>query len=210
LEAARQVRADALKLRAGVALGAYDQSELARFWQIAIVAPDALEILPSELSERAGFGRSYFASVVRDKRRPKLANMLAALTAVVEVADERIGSKAKRSEGSPRWIPNSLHSEPERLASLQSELALIIAFLRQSNSLADHPEVDAFWRANLIELLETALCLLKAPLVETTLIRRSANALKQLGKFVGKETVSGTIGFAVGSVATTLAQMIAS
>jgi hypothetical protein len=44
----------------------------------------------AELGARAGLGNGFFSSVARDHRRPKLTNFLKALTAIIDVADERL------------------------------------------------------------------------------------------------------------------------
>lgn len=43
-----------------------------------------------ELAQRAGLGDSFFSTVIRDKRNPKLESFLRALTAMIDLADERL------------------------------------------------------------------------------------------------------------------------
>jgi transcriptional regulator with XRE-family HTH domain len=90
IEEVRAIRRDASDLRRSVSQGSYGDPELRRFHQLAEVAGLALDISNPELAERAGLGSSFFSTVARDKRRPKLANFLRALTAMIEVADERL------------------------------------------------------------------------------------------------------------------------
>jgi hypothetical protein len=84
------IREDARALRSRVSHGSYGDDELGQFWGLCERAGLALWASSSELGDRAGLGSDFFSSVVRDRRRPKLTNFLKALTAIVEIADERL------------------------------------------------------------------------------------------------------------------------
>lgn len=90
IDAVRQLRVDAIDLRTRVSKGSYGEEEVRRLWNLAANASFTLNISNPELAERAGLGSSFFATLVRDKRTPKLQNFLRALTVMLEVADERL------------------------------------------------------------------------------------------------------------------------
>jgi transcriptional regulator with XRE-family HTH domain len=100
IDTVRDLRSAANQLRSSVAVGSYQNEELKRFWGIVQSAGSSLRISNPDLAERAGLGNKYFSTVVRDARRPKLENLLRALTAIIDVADERISDFEKLHAGS--------------------------------------------------------------------------------------------------------------
>jgi hypothetical protein len=86
----RRLRRAAADLRSRVSQGSYGDEELALFWKLVGSADLVLRASNPELGARAGLGDNFFSSVARDRRRPKLTNFLKALTAIIEVADERL------------------------------------------------------------------------------------------------------------------------
>lgn len=91
IAAIRQLRQRAIDLRKDVSGGSYGANELARFYELVEIAESTLEMANSSLSERAGLGSGFFASVARDGRNPKLQNFLRALTSIIETSNERLG-----------------------------------------------------------------------------------------------------------------------
>lgn len=83
-------REAAKQLRDRVSHGSYDDDELRQFWELCALAEPILQMSSAELADRAGFGETFFLTVVRDRRRPKLTNFLRALTTFVEAADQRL------------------------------------------------------------------------------------------------------------------------
>lgn len=102
IEQATRLREAAISLRSAVSHGSYGDEQLRQFWHLTEAAGMTLMISNTDLGERAGLGSGFFSSVARDRRRPKLANLLRALTAIIEAADERIpprdSSKSNRSD----------------------------------------------------------------------------------------------------------------
>jgi len=90
IEQAQRFRDAAANLRVQVSQGSYGDSELQQFWKLAGAAGVVLRVSNPELGNRAGLGDKFFLSVVRERRRPKLTSFLKALTAIVEVANERL------------------------------------------------------------------------------------------------------------------------
>jgi hypothetical protein len=86
----RRFRDAAQQLRDRVSHGSYDDDELRQFWELCALAEAILQMTGAELAERANFGETFFLTVVRDRRRPKLTNFLRALTTFVEAADQRL------------------------------------------------------------------------------------------------------------------------
>jgi hypothetical protein len=87
---ARELRAQAKELRERVSQGSYDTADLGAFWALVSQAGVTLVASNTELSGRADLGTDFFASVARDRRRPKLTNFLRALSAIIEMANERL------------------------------------------------------------------------------------------------------------------------
>jgi hypothetical protein len=63
---------------------------LAVFWGVIASAGIILRASNPELGSRVGLSGSFFSSVTRERRRPKLTSFLRALESVIEVADERL------------------------------------------------------------------------------------------------------------------------
>jgi len=84
----RELRKQATDLRSNVSHGSNGDEELELFWKLIGSAGLVLQVSSPQLGQRAGLGDSFFLSVARDHRRPKLTNFLKALTVIVEIADE--------------------------------------------------------------------------------------------------------------------------
>jgi hypothetical protein len=125
---AKELRGAAIELRSRISHGSYGDEELDQFWEMAGNVGLYLSISNPEIAERAGLGANFFSSVVRDRRRPKLANFLKALTAMIDVADERlfdIETREVKSSGAASDRPfGNLLIERER-----SQLLLMAASL---------------------------------------------------------------------------------
>ncbi len=90
IAAIRQLREQAINLRRDVSEGSYGLDELTRFYKLIEISESTLVMANSTLSEHAGLGSGFFATVARDGRSPKLQNFLRALTAIIEVSNERL------------------------------------------------------------------------------------------------------------------------
>jgi hypothetical protein len=86
----RRLQSEADALRSLVSAGSYGDPERLRLYKLANSAGTTLRISNAELAQRAGLGDTFFSTLVRDRRSPKLENFLRALTAIIEVADERL------------------------------------------------------------------------------------------------------------------------
>lgn len=205
-------RAKALKNR--VSSGGYGQNDLEEFWSIISNTPNTLGVSSSQLSEASdGMTAHFFSSVVRDRRSPKLTNMLKALAAVVSIADERLADideeRAKEAAQSETgWIANPIYLDREAIENAERSLRDIIEFLNRNNSLSNIHDVDEYWRSNLINTLETALALLKAPLIEKSIFRSSAEGLKKLSVKIAGDSSAGFFGGLTGAAATYLLQLL--
>lgn len=87
---AKALRLNAQDLRILVSAGTYGEIERERFYKLVKASGAVLDISYPELARRAGLGENFFPTLVRDRRYPKLANFLRALTAIIDVADERL------------------------------------------------------------------------------------------------------------------------
>lgn len=157
---------------------------------------------------------SFFSSVVRDRRSPKLTNMLKALAAVVAVANERLADvddEHARSISQPEngWILNPIYLDRDSIETAERNLRDIIEFLKRNNSLSDIHGIDEYWRESLIRTLETALTLLKAPLIEKSIFKSGADGLKKLSTKIASDSSAGFFGGITGAAATYLLQLLA-
>lgn len=109
--------------------GSYGDRELKIFWKLAESAGLDLSISNPELGIRAGLGEKYFSSVVRDRRRPKLENFLRALTAIIEVADERLMDIDKTHTLSTVGLPDRRSITSLRIEQRYTELLLLATSL---------------------------------------------------------------------------------
>jgi hypothetical protein len=194
IEAAKQLRDSAIALRDRVSTGGYENPDVADFWKILEAAPSVLLAKPEVLSAKAGLGPAYFVSVVKERRYPKLHNFLKAISAVIDLADQRLSEMEPSSQiVRVGWKPNPLASSPARADQLQRQLVDLVRSLKASNALSDVPELDAYWRKTLIALLETVIAVLKAPLAEPSLLKRAVTGLRGFAKgaagTAGKEFV---------------------
>jgi hypothetical protein len=130
--AVRRLRKEATDLRSRISHGSYELGEAERFWRLAENASSVLDIANSELAERAGLGDSFFTTLVRDRRRPKLANFLRALTALIDVADERLFD-IDHSSGFPSA---SFPSNPAISLRIKEDHAELLSLARSLNQLA--------------------------------------------------------------------------
>lgn len=126
---AKALRLEATDLRTRVSAGAYDEVERERFYRLAKSATAILHISNPELAARAGLGESFFSTLVRDRRYPKLGNFLRALTAMIEVADERLYD-IDRDPNSSAELSN-LASIDQRIKQDRANLQLLALSLSQ-------------------------------------------------------------------------------
>lgn len=202
IAAATEVRLRCIKLRERVAQGSYAEDDLSEFWKLASDAPFILRSSTAQLSEKAELGSSFLSSVVRDGRRPKLANMLKALTAIIETADDRLADvDRKLSDDQVGWVTNPHPPGSRHIDRLQQDLFELVRQLKTSNSLSDVPEIDTHLRVSLIALLETTIAMLRTPLIERGLVARTGTALKEVSVKIASDSSAGFFGGLAGAAA---------
>ncbi|MBY5408397.1 hypothetical protein HFO98_07885 [Rhizobium leguminosarum] len=130
IEEARSLRERAVALRASVAKGSYTQGELEAFRSIISSAGVVLMVSNIELAEHAGVGRGYIGDVVNKGGRPKLTNFLSCLSAVIAVADQRLGrirttvdASAANGSSAPQRAPLESRHDLFLLATSLSQIA---------------------------------------------------------------------------------------
>ena len=207
--AAEAVRENSVALRNRISRGHYDDAELQEFWRLARDAPLILGASTTELSESAGLGSRFFSTVASEFRSPKFPNMMRAVTAIIELANERLADvDATTKTTQLGWVSNPLMGKSDQLRELEEELIRLIAQLKLSNSLSEVPEVDAYLRTSLISLLETTILMLRAPLVEKSLIERTGIALRELSIKVASDSSAGLFGGLAGVAAVKLLSLL--
>jgi hypothetical protein len=148
---ARKLRQEASDLRSLVSEGTYGNDELTTFYRLTEKAGIVLEMSNPELAGRVGLGSSFFSSVSRDGRRPKLTNFLRALTAIIDVANERLfdidnakvapsGSLPEKPAGNARIFED--HVELLALSTSLSQMARE-EIEKLDTELPNHPETIA-------------------------------------------------------------------
>jgi hypothetical protein len=207
IEKTRSVREVATVLRDVVSRGSYTDDELQRFGELATSAGMRLQIANSELSERAGLGPNFFTTV--GSRRPRLHNMLKALNTLIDVANERLADvEADQNGAAIGWITNPLLNDQQRLELLHQQLLDVVSYLKGANSFSDVPELDQHWRDTLIDILETILRMLRAPLVERSLLEKAGTMLKESAQKVTSDSSAGFFGGLAGVAALKLLEML--
>lgn len=131
LQRVQRLRDEAADLRSLVSQGTYDDKELKEFWRLTQIAGMILLTSNPDLAARAGLGDSFFLSVSRDRRRPKLSNFLKALTAIIDTADERL----RRSDATGATVSRTLQADAStsnfRIKTDHRELLLLASSLSE-------------------------------------------------------------------------------
>jgi hypothetical protein len=140
IEIIRDFRDRAQALRTGASHGMYSDVEIEHFLRLCDTASISLYVSNHELAERAGLGDAYFSSISRDRRRPKLTNLLKALTVFVEVADERLFD-VEQSTAATRIGGTTVPSILARLEQDHAELASL-AFSLSKLAASEIEELD--------------------------------------------------------------------
>ena len=195
IEETRHLRNDAIILRTRVSLGSYNDEDHLIFSDLVARAGMALRASNPQLGNRVGLGGGFFSSVTRDGRRPKLTNFLKALTAIIEVADERlfdVDSKPTSIERQhivnisdpsvavlAKYLGEMARTEIQNLDSQRPNDISSIAMLNKQREL-----LVVF--AEGFEKIASALFQLHGNTKETLLLRRASDAVTRLGNHVDK------------------------
>lgn len=198
----KALRAEATDLRIKVSAGGYGDAERERFYRLVKSAGAILHSSNRELAERAQLGDSFFSTLLRDRRYPKLANFLRALTAIIEVANERLFD-VDRDPAAGDVLPN-LAKISQRIRQDQPQLLLLALSLSQmaldeiekldAERPNDPDRIASFERQR--ELLQIfadgfariarALSSLKADLTEPILVGKAAKVVESVGNGVSR------------------------
>jgi hypothetical protein len=135
--------------------------------------------------------------------QPRYYNFMRVLNAALTVADDLRGAdgedapesvlwRAERGGWSADWVTRN---DTDQLTVLREALSSLIDSLRTSNSAgADDSAINELTRKELITILETALNMLKGPMVERGFLSRTGVWVRDLGKKVLERESVGTIG----------------
>jgi hypothetical protein len=212
IETAQLIRSHVNQLLFVLEHGSWDDSNYEEFWSLCRNAGINLSCSNPQLSERAGLAKSFFTTVAGSRVRAKPDTIRKALKALVAVADERLYDvdleKQKNAATSLQWQLNPHLKNTDVIERTQDLLLQLVEQLKHSNSLHEIAEIDNHFRRSTIELLETVIALLKAPLVERTLFERTANTLKSLTIKVSDHASAGFVGGLAGAGATAIIAFI--
>ncbi|WP_135077390.1 hypothetical protein [Terasakiella sp. SH-1] len=191
-----KLRLSAEKLMKEISSGSYNDRQLASFWEIVWVAPRTLGVTRQFIADQTALSTTFFTSKTHGYRKIKLTSFFRVLNTLVQISNDILGDlidDATQKSGYAGWIPNPLKEDNQLANEIQNLLTQVIEQLKRSNSLSSIEELDTYYRHSLIELLETTITLLKAPLIETELVGNTGNTLK---KFAKKISEHGSSSFA--------------
>jgi hypothetical protein len=193
IAAIRQLREQAIDLRENVSAGSYSYDDLVRFHKLIEIAESTLEMPNSMLSERAGLGGGFFATVARDGRSPKLHNFLRALTSIIEISNERLVHVDARATSSKVVISSRIEEDRVQLLSLAQSLVILAheELARLDANLPNDPErVEKYKKqrelmqifADGFEQITKALTLLETRPHEPMLLGRAGRVVRSVGE----------------------------
>ena len=194
------LRSEASELRAHISEGRCGARELESFLNVTRRAPGILRVSSAELGERSQLGEGFFPILRTEK--PKLENILRALTAIIKLADERLYdidrdrialgtiSSATKIE---RRIQQD-HADLLRLARSLSQLALDEIEVLDAERPNDPDRIAAYKRhrellqifANAFARIERALSVLGADSAEPAPSAKAAKVVESVGKAITK------------------------
>jgi transcriptional regulator with XRE-family HTH domain len=163
-----------------VVRGGYDQHELGELKSLIRLTPSQFFVGLTEIEKRAGLSKGYLRLLLSTSNTPKLHTFLRLLDALDDIAISFLNEEKRLFLS---WQSNPIYLDKARISSLEEELGAFIEHLKKSNSFHHVQEIDEIFRKNLINHLETLLAILKAPMVELSLIRKT---IKLLGRISGK------------------------
>jgi hypothetical protein len=192
---AKALRNSASDLRASASKGQYSDIDLTEFWALVQAAGPTLRASNPELGARAGLGRGFFTTVVRDRRRPKLESFLSALTAIIEVANERLhdvdhptaGAEADAGRELPPQILQTFilanylaNVAKDEIAALDAELPNDIDAAERNKKLREILTLFADGLERIASALQDAISKPR----ERRLLLRAKEAVEELGRDV--------------------------
>lgn len=109
------------------------------------------------------------------------------------------------------WVYVKRGSRAKEIIVAVSELLDEAVFLAKTTNLPeDQAALTDIERAQLIAILETTLAVLKAPMVEPGLLKKTARIAREVAEKTAKKKVEEGLGFGLGLAAKKLAELIAS
>ncbi len=190
-----QLRERAINLRRDVSEGSYGFDELTRFYRLVEIAESTLKMANSTLSERAGLGSGFFATVARNGRSPKLQNFLRALTSIIEVSNERLVHVDARAISTNAVAGSRIEKDHVQLLSMAQSLSVLACdeIAKLDAELPNDPDaieklkkqrelMEIF--ADGFEQIADALAALGTSPGEPVLLGRAARAVNRVGEQV--------------------------
>jgi hypothetical protein len=210
---AKEFRANANHLLSELEHGNWDDDSYVQFWRMCDNAGPSLRVSNSQMSELAGLNKSFFTSVSGSGIRAKPDTIRKALGAVITVASERlhdVDALEIAGDGDVYWIPNPHLKNASMIEQTRNLLLQLIEQLHHSNSLHEIPQIDSHFRNSTIELLETVIAMLKAPLIEKSIFGQTVERLKVLSTRLSDHASAGFVGGIAGSASTALLNFLSS
>jgi hypothetical protein len=198
IEITKAFRESARALRNVASQGTYGDVETEEFWRLCNTASISLYVSNHELAQRAGLGDAYFSSMSRDLRRPKLTNLLKALTAFVEVADERLFDVEQTT--AMRGTASTSAAMLARLEQDHAELA-VLAFSLSKLAEAEIEKLDREL-PNDLEVISRANKQRDLLIIMADGFKKISTALENLGVNPSQPLLLGKAADIVSSVAT--------
>ncbi len=151
--------------------------------------------------------------VKRYEHPPSLFNYHRTIQGLIRICDRSLNDETEGLPDSLRsarigWfpIPEHLHGKVVLVCELLSQIAVQIRGKNEQPSIADL--LDPIDKAQLMATLETVLVLLKAPLVEVSLLRRLSRWLLSVGKSAATHGTAMAIGVLADEAGSALGKLV--
>jgi hypothetical protein len=149
----------------------------------------------------------------RPRVAPSLFNYQRTLDGLIQIYAQTLAEgfpdfPDKNDSPNAQWtvVPITHRAKIAHISDLLSSVILQLRRINDDSSLSDgFNDLD---KAHLIEILETALVVLKAPMVEIGLLKRSAKWLAHVGRTVGDRASMAALGAAAAESSKELIQFI--
>jgi hypothetical protein len=178
---------------------------------LAIIDKEARELV----ARNADVSVQTVRAIEAERTQPRYYNFMRVLDAARKVASdvadvdavggshpESILRKAARGGWSADWV---VKSETDELTLLRETLGGLIEALRTSDSIGEGDSaINRITREELITILETALNMLKGPMVERSFLSRTGTWLRSLGGKVLEREALNMIGHRLSEVASAI------
>jgi hypothetical protein len=184
------LRARLIEIRERAEVDTYGPSSLEDLGEVITDLRNALGIGSDTMAAAMGIAEDVFDRLVWARKTLDYRQFQRVVEAALQLCwDDGPDSAADPKDGRADWRASSNATVQDKIGSLATSLGEVLLIIKGAND-PTYP-VTQIQKSQLIAMLETALALLKAPLIEVGLFRRIASRLKAAaGKAAEKEVES--------------------